>query len=864
MANIMCKMCGGLLALPEGITFGECPCCGSQTTFPVIPDAQTEKLYGDGERFRQAKEFDKAVAAYESLIARNAEDPEAFWGLFLSRHGIVYAEDPASRLRVPTCCLPQKAPLLEDPDYRNALKFSSDFNRGFYEKEANRIAGILKGASPSGGVKALKPLPVVVADPKPAPGAAAPSPSAADSPADLPKILKRCMILMEQHDWNAAQELCRKGLGIDPENPDLYLMQCMISRRVSNESELQNSNSDLSVDRNFQVAMKLCSPERRRQLEKIQQESIVNFHLSKCVAAKGIQNPSQLSRCHVTLSEDEEFQLALKCASPERQNELLQIQYEHADYCLGQLKAKYNVTELIRTPAPLATESFFQIALKDARPALRRELQEAQTRQSDYFLGQCIAANSAADISGLSFCETSLAEDANFKVALLCASPERRTELLKVQYEHSDYCLSKIKNKYNIQDVVQSPAPLVTESFFQIALKDASPERRTQLEQIQAGQSDFFLQKCVKKYNVSDASKLYKCRKKLSLDPDFQSARKCASREQAKKLKKILLRQSVQIVKRRVKTFILLVFLFAFLAAAGASYFFFPEIGAVIGIPEKQFEVAEHYADGIYFYDFIYTRPIDEEKAVTWYRKAADQGFPRAQAALGFRYLNGEGVEENYAEADQWFEKAIDGLKKSAKDGNPKDQYMLAQCYIAGRGVEDDIEEAKKWLGKAAKKGYAKAQSEYGVLFCSGKDAVKWIRKAAEQGYPQAQFLLGLRYASGDGVKDEDEDKAVEWIRKAAKQGCGDAQFVLGNAYKDGIGELESDDEMAFKWYLRAAKKGLVRAQYTVGKCYEDGEGVKENEKEAIKWYRKAADKDYSPAKYALERLEEDSDKDDD
>lgn len=878
MANIMCKMCGGLLALPEGITYGECPFCGSRTTFPVIPDEQTEKLYGDAERFRQAKAFDKAVAGYESLIARNAEDPEAFWGLFLSRHGIVYTEDPANRVRVPTCCLPRKAPLLEDPDYRNALKYSSDFNRGFYEKEAKRIAEVVKDSASFGGVKVLKPvpIPVVAGEPKPAPAAApeAPSPSAADTPADLPKIMKRCMIMMEQHDWNAAQEFCRKGLNIEPENPELYFMQCMITRRVSNETELRNSNSDLSVDRNFQVALKLCSPERRRQLEMIQQDSIVNFHLSKCMSAKAIQDPAQLSRCHAVLSEDEEFQMALKCASPERRDELLKVQYDHADFCVDQLKAKYNVAEVVRTPAPLATEGFFQMALKDARPALRMELQEAQKQQSDLFLGLCLTANKAAEPSALRYCETSLADDANFRLAVLCASPERRTELLQIQYEHADYCVSRLKNKYNVQDVLQAPAPLAAESFFQMALKDASPECRSQLERLQAGQSDFFLQKCVKKYNFPAASELYKCRKKLTLDPDFALAQKCAFREQAKRLNRILLRQSVQTVKRRVKTFLLLVFLFAFLAALGSSYFFFPEIGAVIGLPEKQFEVGRNYYDGVYFYERVWSRPIDREKAAVWYRKAAEQGYPQAQVELAKCYRSGEGVAKDEEEAKKWFEKAFNTLQSKTKnDDNPKDTLALAECYLYGLGVEGDYYKWENLLVKAAKKDYAEAQYQLGEKndYLDSEEAVKWYRKAADQGHVKAQYELGICYLSNHGVRGRDkaknEKKGMAWVLKSANRGYAPAMFAMGCIYKDGLEnmELEEDEELAFKWFLKAAKKGSSEALYLVGLCYENGEGVKKDKKKALMWYHKAVDKGVSAerAQDAIDRLEEDDEEED-
>ena len=121
MARIQCKMCGGILDIPEGMTAGICPYCESLTTFPKLNDAQTENLYRRAEHFRQKNDFDKAEAAYEAILDLNSEDPEAYWGLLLSRYGIEYVEDPAIHERIPTCHRVQYESILADSDYRNAV-----------------------------------------------------------------------------------------------------------------------------------------------------------------------------------------------------------------------------------------------------------------------------------------------------------------------------------------------------------------------------------------------------------------------------------------------------------------------------------------------------------------------------------------------------------------------------------------------------------------------------------------------------------------------------------------------------------------------------------------------------------------------
>ena len=145
MAAIQCKMCGGMVKLPPGITSGECPYCGTLTTFPKISDDRRENLYNRAEHFRRAGDFDKAVAAYESILNDDSSDPEAYWGIAISRFGIEYVEDPATRERIPTCHRVQYESFTSDPDYLSALEHSAGTaEHEIYEREGARIAEIQK------------------------------------------------------------------------------------------------------------------------------------------------------------------------------------------------------------------------------------------------------------------------------------------------------------------------------------------------------------------------------------------------------------------------------------------------------------------------------------------------------------------------------------------------------------------------------------------------------------------------------------------------------------------------------------------------------------------------------------------------
>lgn len=62
------------------------------------------------------------------------------------------------------------------------------------------------------------------------------------------------------------------------------------------------------------------------------------------------------------------------------------------------------------------------------------------------------------------------------------------------------------------------------------------------------------------------------------------------------------------------------------------------------------------------------------EKAVYWYRKAAEQGNMVAQHNLGNCYYKGEGVTQNYNEAIQWY-------RKAAEQGDSYAQIFLKRFY---------------------------------------------------------------------------------------------------------------------------------------------------------------------------------------
>ena len=134
---------------------------------------------------------------------------------------------------------------------------------------------------------------------------------------------------------------------------------------------------------------------------------------------------------------------------------------------------------------------------------------------------------------------------------------------------------------------------------------------------------------------------------------------------------------------------------------------------------QAQFELGKEYYKKKYY-----------DKATYWYRKAADQGYARAQNNLGSMYYEGNGVKQDYEEAVKWYRKAAEQELASA-------QFNLGNMYYEGKGVEQDYEEAVFWYDKAAQQGIDYAQDKLGHMYKNGlgvkqdyKEAAKWYHKA--------------------------------------------------------------------------------------------------------------------------------------
>ena len=214
----------------------------------------------------------------------------------------------------------------------------------------------------------------------------------------------------------------------------------------------------------------------------------------------------------------------------------------------------------------------------------------------------------------------------------------------------------------------------------------------------------------------------------------------------------------------------------------------------------------------------------DPKRSFRFTRRAAEAGDAKAQVALGFKFIEGQGVARNSAEGERWAKRGVSALEALITQ-EPSNEARIRKLAVA-------IYET--WLGD-----YYFPESH--LLPKEAAEAIYWYEKAARHGTGAiaqcAQSKLGFIHET----ETKNYTEAVKWYRMAAEAGSASAQRNLGNLCYNGLGVAQSSPE-ALKWFLLAAQAGDPDAETLIGQIYEDGSGVAQDYAEAAKWYRKASE----------------------
>ena len=159
----------------------------------------------------------------------------------------------------------------------------------------------------------------------------------------------------------------------------------------------------------------------------------------------------------------------------------------------------------------------------------------------------------------------------------------------------------------------------------------------------------------------------------------------------------------------------------------------------------------------------------DLAKGVTAYRQGdyasamqqvlplAERDDAEAQYYAGAMYEAGLGVEQSYDKAVGWY-------RRAAEQGLVMAQYHLGVLFETGEGIGRDYERAIEWYLGAAVQGYGPAQSNLASLYMRGGWGLEsnpllahvWYNLAEDQDFPGAKRkrMFAEQFLSSEQIPD--------------------------------------------------------------------------------------------------------------
>jgi TPR repeat protein/tRNA A-37 threonylcarbamoyl transferase component Bud32 len=266
------------------------------------------------------------------------------------------------------------------------------------------------------------------------------------------------------------------------------------------------------------------------------------------------------------------------------------------------------------------------------------------------------------------------------------------------------------------------------------------------------------------------------------------------------------------------------------------------KLAAQSGMKEAQYRLGDHYLRGEGGY------PQDNEKAIEWLRKSAEQNYDAAQFALGWCYEFGLALNEDLRLATTWYQKA-------AKQGNHQADERLNGLVERLNQSDASLPDTKAATTTTATSEREKPLNNPEVLYaaaCRARDNAKsnedrtraavLFQQAAHHGHE----LAGLAYAKlllADTTNPKGQSEAVAWLEYAQGESNQIAMLMLAACLRNGIG-CTKDAKRAQELLESLAREpyNMSAAQATIGTCLLTGDGVQRNIPRGITLLKAAAE----------------------
>ena len=215
--------------------------------------------------------------------------------------------------------------------------------------------------------------------------------------------------------------------------------------------------------------------------------------------------------------------------------------------------------------------------------------------------------------------------------------------------------------------------------------------------------------------------------------------------------------------------------------------------------------------------------PTNVKRAIEFFKRSAEIGYPPAQATIGTLYLKGLPglLEKDYRKGISMLSEAVNQKSLTAR-------FNLGMAYYNGDGVPKDELKASQWLEVAVRQNFSEAQYTLGTMLVEGNGikrntnrGLSLLEAASSQGHKLASNYLRKRNGSDHQVKP-----TASKIISSDNLSALDDEKVLQQArkYYTGVG-YPRNYEKAYQLFLPIAKGGNPEACRFIGLMKLTGKG---------------------------------------
>ncbi|KAK0648775.1 hypothetical protein B0T16DRAFT_119514 [Cercophora newfieldiana] len=253
-----------------------------------------------------------------------------------------------------------------------------------------------------------------------------------------------------------------------------------------------------------------------------------------------------------------------------------------------------------------------------------------------------------------------------------------------------------------------------------------------------------------------------------------------------------------------------------------------------------------------------------KREAYTYFKKAADGGYGRAEYRMGMLYEHSNDTAN-----------ALKHYQIGAGLGDSASNYRLGMIHLMGQhGYQKDILQGLDMIQKAADTSDEDAPQGafvYGMLIArelpdieiperilpfDSTVARQYIEKAAYLCFAKAQLKMGQAYELSQLGCDFNPAYSLHYYGLAARQGSPEASLGVSRWFLFGYENVfAKNEQLAFRYAQDAADAGLATGEFAMGYYHEIGIHVQKDLQEARRWYELAAEHGNKDAKERVESL---------